>query len=192
MKRNIFVCLLAACMVFVSCGKEEVDYAKYFVGRYSLAVASQITDSVVNVSPSTALNYVMTINRTANDSVTVMLDSTYSAKGYVDEEGMHVDNLTVKAKYLVSSGTEGNCNFTCTMNFVQFVMPKPISNGTNQISRFRATTTGTGTIDRVTHDDLVLNDITGTSIFNAVMTNDPSVIITHDTTLFPAGKTYQR
>lgn len=186
MKRTIFVCLLAACALLAACSKDDEDYGKYFVGRYTLAVNPQITEGAVNVSPSAPLTYVMTIDKAGEDSLMVRFDSTYSAMGYADAEGLHVNKLSVKQNYKVNISVDGSCPFSSTLNFMHFVMPRPLSNGTNQLSRFTATTTGTGTIDRVTNEDLVLNAITGTSVFSAVMTNDPNVIIVHDTNAFPA------
>lgn len=190
MKRNIFVCLLVGCAIFMACSKDNTDYAKYFVGRYNISIVSQITDSVTNVTPESPFLYVMTINKSGEDSLLIAFDSTYFAKGYADKDGLHIEKISVAQKYLVASGTEGSRNFTCKLNFVEFVMPRPISNGTNQLSRFRATTTGSGTIDNETHPDVTLTNIYGTSIISATMTNDPNVIINHDTTSFP-GKKYR-
>ncbi len=184
-KKSIFACALVACTLLFSCSKTEGDYADLFVGRYKVEIKSQVVDGAVDVSNSQPFSYTMKIDK-AGDSLIVALDSVTKAMGYADAEGLHVESLTFKQRYPVASAAESGVHtFNCTLSLRQFTMPIPLSNGTNQLSVFRATTTGSGTIDHSVTPDLTLNNVIGTSIVRATMVNDPNYLVDRDTNSWP-------
>ncbi len=184
-KKCIFACALVACTLLFSCSKGNGDYADLFIGRYKVEIKSQIVDGTNDVSNSQTFAYTMRIDK-QGDSLILAFDSVASAMGYADAEGLHVERLTLNQRYNVSSAAESGVHpFNCTLNLLQFTMPFPLGNGTNQICAFRATTTGSGTIDHSVTPDLTLNNVIGTSIVCATMVNDPNVIIERDTNSWP-------
>ncbi len=186
MKKNIFACALMACTLLLSCAKSDIPYGDLFVGRYKVEIKSYLADGSNDVSNSQPFSYTMKIDKLGEDSLIVALDSVTRGIGYADADGLHVERIALKQKYLVhSQAEESMCNFNCTLNLVQFTMPCPISNGTDQRSDFRVTTTGSGTIDHTHTSDLYLEHVVGTSVVKAIMLNDPNAIVERDTTAFP-------
>ncbi len=183
MKKSIFACALVACTLLFSCSKNDGDYADLFVGRYKVEIMSQIVDGAIDVSNKQPFKYTMKIDR-QGDSLVVAFDSVTRAIGYADADGLHVERITMKQRYTVSSA-EGQSDFNCKLNMVQFTMPFPISNGVNQQSNFRATTTGSGEISLTHTANTKLENVIGTSIVRTTMLNDPNIIVEPDTNSFP-------
>lgn len=191
MNKIIVACAIAACALFAACGKEESEYNKYYVGSYQVTFRPSVSEGVMGVSPSADLTANVTIDFTASgDSLRLVVDSIGgSAIGYADEEGLHVKSLQLKRRYNVLHSTEGMRPCNITLNFVQFTIPRPISNGVDQQCKFIATTTGSADVSLATQEDLKLNNVVGTTVFHFKMVNDPSRYYPNDTTRFPPADT---
>lgn len=191
MKKYLFACAIVACVLFAACGKEESAYNKYYVGSYQVTFRPSLSEGGVSLSPSTDLTANITIDYTASgDSLRLVVDSVgASAIGYADEEGLHVKNLQVTRSYNVEYGTEGMRPCNVTLNFVQFTIPRPISNGVDQQCKFIATTTGSAELALETHENLKLDSVVGSTVFLFKMLNDPYRYYPNDTTRFPPAYT---
>lgn len=178
-------------MLLSACGKEVTEYNKYYVGTYQVTFRPAVSEGTADVSPAMDLTMNVAIDyTTSGDSLRLVVDSVGgSAVGYADEKGLHVRNLQVRRRYNVQHVDEGTRPCDITLNFVQFVIPRPISNGVDQRCNFIATTTGSAVVSLVTHEDQRLDNVIGSTTFCFAMKNDPNRYYPNDTTRFPPADT---
>lgn len=161
MKKNLIICLVAACgLMFGSCKK--TNYAEDFVGNYNVTITPTLTVTIpvlgnqaVPMDPITT-TCTIALNGDDGDVTATMNGQTF--KGTADKDGLQLDPNSYSGT-IASMGSYTDVHYT--VNFTHPVIKVP----TNGTMSWNAPTTGTATVT-ISGQSVDLN-LTGTTAFVA-------------------------